>query len=58
MVINTTLVEFAGVAGDAGSILAGATASSLIGAVYPWLAGLAVGKKISAMMLIVAAGAL
>jgi hypothetical protein len=48
---------FAGVAGDAGSILAGATASLLIGAVYLWPAGLAASKKISAMMLIVAAGA-
>jgi hypothetical protein len=44
------------IAGDVGSILAGATASSLIGAVYLWPAGLAVSKKISIMMLIVVAG--
>ena len=48
---------YAGVAGDTGTILAGATASSFIGAVYLWPAGLAVGKKISTRMLIVAAGA-
>ncbi len=43
-------------AGDAGSILAGATASSLIGAVYLWPAGFAVSKKINNMILIVVAG--
>jgi hypothetical protein len=42
----------ASLAGDAGSILAGATAGSLIGAVYLWPVGIAVGKKISAMMVI------
>ena len=45
------------VGGDAGSVFAGATASALIGAVYLWPAGLAVGRKISTMMLIASAGA-
>lgn len=39
-------------AGGIGSILAGAIASSLIGAVYLWPAGLAVCKKISNILLI------
>jgi peptide/nickel transport system substrate-binding protein len=48
---------YASVAGDIGSILAGAASSSLIGAVYLWPAGLAVGKKISITATIVVAGA-
>ena len=43
-------------AGDAGSILAGATASSLIGERNCGLWGFAVSKKINNMMLIVVAG--
>jgi hypothetical protein len=43
-------------AGDIGTILAGATASSLIGALYLWPAGFAVCKKINNLMLIVVAG--
>jgi peptide/nickel transport system substrate-binding protein len=43
-------------AGDTGSILAGMTASLLIGAVYLWPAGFAVSKKINNIILIVIAG--
>lgn len=43
-------------AGDIGSILAGAIASSLIGAVYLWPTGLAVCKKISNILLILVTG--
>ena len=43
-------------AGDTGSILAGMTASLLIGAVYIWPAGFAVSKKINNIILIVIAG--
>jgi peptide/nickel transport system substrate-binding protein len=48
---------YAGVAGDVGSILAGATASSLIGAVYLWPAGFAAGKKINRNILVITVGA-
>ena len=55
-ILMTAERAYAVKAGDAGSILAGATASSLIGAVYLWPAGFAVSKKINNMMLIVVAG--
>jgi peptide/nickel transport system substrate-binding protein len=44
------------IAGDVGSILAGATASSLIGALYLWPAGFAVCKKINKLTLIFVTG--
>lgn len=55
-ILMTAERAYAVKAGDVGSILAGATASSLIGAVYLWPAGFAVSKKINNMMLIVVAG--
>jgi peptide/nickel transport system substrate-binding protein len=55
-ILMTAERAYAVITGDAGSILAGATASSLIGAVYLWPAGFAVSKKINSMMLIVVAG--
>jgi hypothetical protein len=55
-ILMTAERAYAVKAGDAGSILAGATASSLIGAVYLWPVGFAVSKKINNMMLIVVAG--
>jgi hypothetical protein len=55
-ILMTADRAYAIIAGDAGSILTGATASSLIGAVYLWPAGFAVCKKINNMMLIVVAG--
>jgi hypothetical protein len=58
-ILMTAERAYTTIAGDVGSILAGATASSLIGAVYLWPAGYAVNKKINnmMMMLIVVAGA-
>ena len=44
-ILMTAERAYAVKAGDAGSILAGATASSLIGAVYLWPAGFAVSKR-------------
>jgi hypothetical protein len=55
-ILMTAERAFAVIDGDVGSIFAGATASSLIGAVYLWPAGFAVCKKISSIMLIVVAG--
>jgi peptide/nickel transport system substrate-binding protein len=55
-ILMTAERAYALAAGDIGSILAGTTASSLIGAVYLWPAGFAVSKKINNMMLIVVAG--
>jgi hypothetical protein len=55
-ILMTAERAYAVKAGDAGSILAGTTASSLIGAVYLWPAGFAVSKKINNMMLVVVAG--
>ncbi len=52
-ILITAERAYAVIAGDAGSILAGATASSLIGALYLWPAGLAVSKKINNLILIV-----
>jgi len=43
--------------GEAGSILAGATAGSLIGAVYLWPVGFAASSRVSGRWLAVAAGA-
>jgi len=48
---------YSAVDGEAGSILAGATASSLIGAVYLWPAGLAMNRKIRSKWLAIVAGA-
>jgi hypothetical protein len=58
-ILMTAERAYTTIPGDVGSILAGGTASSLIGAVYLWPAGYAVNKKINnmMMMLIVVAGA-
>ncbi len=55
-ILMTAQKAYGTVAGDAGSILAGAIASSLIGVVYLWPAGFAVSKKINNMVLIVVVG--
>lgn len=44
-------------AGDVGSILAGATASSLIGAVYLWPVGFAACRKVKGRLLVIIVGA-
>jgi hypothetical protein len=46
----------AAVGGEAGTITAGAIASSLIGVIYLWPAGFAASKRISAMWLIIVTG--
>ncbi len=55
-ILMTAQSAYGKVTGDAGSILAGAIASSLIGAVYLWPAGFAISKKINNMALIVVVG--
>jgi peptide/nickel transport system substrate-binding protein len=56
-ILITAQKTYSIVAGDAGSILAGATASSLIGAIYLWPAGYIICKKISYKVLILVIGA-
>jgi hypothetical protein len=55
-ILMTAQKAYPVIAGDMGSILAGATASSLIGALYLWPAGFAICKKINNLMLLVVAG--
>jgi peptide/nickel transport system substrate-binding protein len=56
-ILLTAQGAYSAVEGEGGSILAGATAGSLIGAVYLWPAGFAASSKVKSKWLAIAAGA-
>ena len=56
-ILLTAQGTYSAVEGEGGSILAGATAGSLIGAVYLWPAGFAASSKVKSKWLAIAAGA-
>jgi hypothetical protein len=56
-ILLTSESAYSAVGGEAGTILAGATASSLIGAVYLWPAGIAAAKRLGYKLLAIVMGA-
>jgi peptide/nickel transport system substrate-binding protein len=56
-ILLTAQGAYSAVEGEGGSILAGATAGSLIGAVYLWPAGFAASSKVRSRWLAIVAGA-
>lgn len=56
-ILMTTEKAYSSIGGEAGSILAGAIASSLIGAVYLWPVGLTASRKVHSRFLVVIVGA-
>jgi hypothetical protein len=56
-ILMTAEKGYAALGGEAGSILAGVIASSLIGAVYLWPVGLAASRKVDSRLLVIIVGA-
>jgi hypothetical protein len=57
-ILMTAEKGYAALGGEAGSILAGVIASSLIGAVYLWPIGLAASRKVDCRLLVIIVGAI